>query len=722
MKSSILLLAATILMLPISLFALDVVRVDESFSRQVIGTNIEYLEDKDKTLTIDQAPAADGWTRSEGESLNFGFTPSVYWFRFAIDNNGSGPMNHFLDISYPLMNYLDLYIPEGDGYRVVKTGNRYPFYDREIEDKNFVFNLKQGPGLYTYYLRIETKSSINFIPTLLSQKAYLHLMQNKTPVFWIYYGLMLIMLIYNFFIFVASRDKSYILYVLFIASYILFQMTLNGYSFQYLWPNAIWWAGNSLPFFMLTSVATAAIFMRVMMDLRRKFKAIDRVLVFAVIIPALIWAVCSLLVPYALAIRVATALVGILSLLIFILICYTAIRKSREAMFIAFGFGGLIVGIVLYVLKAFGVVPNMFLTEWGVQIGSSLIIVVLSLALADKINVMRKDLAGLYDEQKDLRRVAQERAEHLEGIVGTATGISDEFLNVTEQMQDITRRFSSMSMEQAATSEEMSSTFEELSGSIENIYQATINQKDEGEKSKLLVVDLNQAQKNLIQESMKVEESIKEIQRQATVTGDSLKSMTETMSLINAGGKEINQFIAMIDDISDRINLLSLNAAIEAARAGDYGRGFAVVADEIGKLAQATSDNSKEIGKQITRIISDMDTGARIVVGTKESTDVIFQMVGTISQGIDSVKILMTKQNKALEMVIHQADVVERMSKEIVVSTNEQKNSMEQTLKTIERMSEMAQEISMSNTRVIDFMKIIHDKAQELNKVIKRTS
>jgi len=363
----------------------------------------------------------------------------------------------------------------------------------------------------------------------------------------------------------------------------------------------------------------------------------------------------------------------------------------------------------------------MFITEWGVQIGSALVIVLLSLALADKINVMRRDLSVLLEEQNVTRKEAQERAGYLEGIVQTATGISDEFMNITAQMQEITKRFASMSMEQAATSEEMSSTFEELSGSIENIYQATINQKDEGEKSKLLVVELNLAQKSLIEESQKVEESIKEIQHRATATGDSLKKMTETMSVINAGGKEINQFIAMIDDISDRINLLSLNAAIEAARAGDYGRGFAVVADEIGKLAQATSDNSKQIGRQIARITTDMDAGARIVMDTKESTDVIFEMVGAISRGIDGVRVMMTKQNKALEMVIRQADVIEKMSKEIVISTNEQKNSMDQTLKTIERMSEMAQEISMSNTRVIDFMKVVHDKAIELNQVIKKT-
>jgi methyl-accepting chemotaxis protein len=192
------------------------------------------------------------------------------------------------------------------------------------------------------------------------------------------------------------------------------------------------------------------------------------------------------------------------------------------------------------------------------------------------------------------------------------------------------------------------------------------------------------------------------------------------MNIINTGGAEISKFIAMIDDISDRINLLSLNAAIEAARAGDYGRGFAVVADEIGKLAQATSDNSKEIGKQISKIISDIEAGARIVTGTKESTDVIFKMVNAIGSGVNAVREMMLKQNQALEMVIREAGVIDTMSKDIVTSTNEQKNSMSFTQKTIDRLSEMAMEISQSNSQIIDFSKVIHEKALQLAGVIRK--
>ncbi|MBN2160612.1 MAG: hypothetical protein JW807_14580 [Spirochaetes bacterium] len=707
------------LLVPRCLAAAEAVTIDESFSQSVIGKHIEFLEDPEGKLTVNGAAASESWKASERESLNFGFTASAYWFRFTIDNATDENLNLFFELTYPLMNFVDLYVPVGDGFRVIKTGSKYPFHHRDIEDKNFVFQLKEGPGLKTYYLRIKTESSLNFIPLIKSQKAYFKGVQTQLPIIWIYYGLMMIMVVYNFFIFIASRDRSYIFYVIFITSYILFQMTLNGYSFQYLWPNAIWWACHALPFFMCSSVCMAGIFIRDVIDARRLFRRLDKIFLFIIIPVSSAWAVASLFVKYAVAIKGATALVGILSSLMFIVVAAALFSGSRAARFIAVGFLGLVAGILAYVLKTFGLLPEMFITEWGVQIGSTLVVIFLSLALADKINVMRHELKILLTEQQENEKTARDRAEYLEGIVGTATGISDEFVTVSNKLQEVTNRFSELSMEQAATSEEMSSTFEELSASIDAIYESTINQKNEGEKSMHLVDELSEAQQGLIRESQKVEENIRSILESAKDTGESLHMMTETMNLINTGGKEISQFIAMIDDISDRINLLSLNAAIEAARAGDYGRGFAVVADEIGKLAQATSDNSKEIAKKISKIITDIDAGTSFVTGTRESTDGIFRMVNSIGKGVVSVRELMTKQNQALEMVMKQSGIIEKMSKEIVNSTNEQKGSMAHTQKTIDRLSEMAMEIAHSNSTIIDMTKTIHEMTLKLDGVIR---
>ncbi len=175
----------------------------------------------------------------------------------------------------------------------------------------------------------------------------------------------------------------------------------------------------------------------------------------------------------------------------------------------------------------------------------------------------------------------------------------------------------------------------------------------------------------------------------------------------------------MIDDISDRINLLSLNAAIEAARAGEHGRGFAVVADEIGKLAQATSDNSKEIASKIRQISQDIQDGMGMVNNTNSSIEVIFTMVETMNHRIDVTANLMADQAKAILDVTRQAEVMDGLADKITISSREQNSAMEELLRTISRLSEIAQEVSQSTHIISEISKSINRKVNAPDKIVK---
>lgn len=317
-------------------------------------------------------------------------------------------------------------------------------------------------------------------------------------------------------------------------------------------------------------------------------------------------------------------------------------------------------------------------------------------------------------------RETKERAALLEEIIKSARELSAVFSNLSAELLAIGNNFALLAREQAASSEEMSATFEELSASNENIYKTTIMQESEGEATKSMVQELNSEHQNTMEEEKKLLENINAISRTADGTEKNLKKMFDKMMVINEQGKNINQFIEIINDISDRINLLSLNAAIEAARAGEHGRGFAIVAEEIGKLAQATADNSKQISNQITGIIKDIAEGTSIVGETKNSTAMVFSMVGSIRSGIDSVGSLLMKQVAALDSVIAQAEAADSLSHKIVTAYKEQNTSMQQTMKTVERLSQMAQEISQSNEKIINSTKVLNEKSDELLRIISK--
>ncbi|MCL6097096.1 MAG: methyl-accepting chemotaxis protein, partial [Bacteroidetes bacterium] len=136
---------------------------------------------------------------------------------------------------------------------------------------------------------------------------------------------------------------------------------------------------------------------------------------------------------------------------------------------------------------------------------------------------------------------------------------------------------------------------------------------------------------------------------------------------------EIGEIVQVIDDIADQTNLLALNAAIEAARAGEQGRGFAVVADEVRKLAERTTKATKEIATMIRQIQKDTE-GA--VVSMNEGTT-----------EVEKGKVLADKAGHALKQIISGAEEVVDISTQVAAASEEQSSAAEQISRNIESIS-----------------------------------
>jgi len=704
-----------------ALRAAEVTINDATKSLNIISS-IEYLEDTKGSMTIaDAVRRIDGWKRVTGSSVNFGFVDHAYWFRFTLRNEMKHGERLYFEINYAMLDFIEFYLPDEEGeFNVVKTGRMYPFKQREIVDRNFLFTLNEGRGPYTYYVKVTTTSSLNFAPSILSHRAYIARLSMEYPIWWMFFGLMFVMAIYNLFVLVSIRDRSYLYYVLFIMSYALLQGTLSGHSYQYLWPNSIWWGSRAIPVLMCCSVISIGLFARSYMDAPGRFKKINLVLILIAIIPPALWLVPSLAAGYPLAIKGATMMTVLGSTVPFICLTVAAFLGSREAIYGSMASSSLAIASLVYILKTVAILPTNIWTTHAPLIGSALMVVLFGFGLTDKINAMRASMLNLNRDLEKSDREAKERAAFLEEVIGSTRDLSATFSTLSAELIEIGDNFATLAREQAASSEEMSATFEELSASNESIYKTTITQKNEGEATKSMVLELNNDHQEIMREEKKLLETIETISRTADATEKNLKKMYDKMMVINDQGKNINQFIEIINDISDRINLLSLNAAIEAARAGEHGRGFAVVAEEIGKLAQATADNSKQISKQILGIIRDISEGTSVVSETTSSTGTVFSMVGAMKAGIDSVGSLMQKQVTALDRVIKQADMSDSLSQSIVTAYREQNESMKQTMKNVERLSQMAQEISESNEKIINSTKVLNEKSGELLKLIGR--
>ncbi len=382
---------------PIPAFAVQPISIEDAMDTKHIGKHIEYIEDGLKKLNINKILTKKlEWKQSDKNSLTFGFTSSVYWFRFSVENSLNYDKEWFLEIDYPMIDRIDLFIPgESGDFTVKSSGDHRRFYEREIIDRNFFFRLNEKPGLHTYYFRIETTSSLNFSPAIYSQESLIKRMSNEYAVFWIYYGFMIALAFYNLFLVFSIRESSYFYLIQFTVSYILFQLTLNGFAFQYIWPNHIWWANNCLPFFMGFTIFWGGLFFRAYMNTAKNFPLINKIIIYATIIPNGLWSIISLSGNYVLNIQVATGITLYSVVLLYLIAGIACFRGSRSARFIITGFSVLLIGTLLFTLKTFGILPSNFITRWSIQIGSSIIFFSLSIGLADKINIITNDLVDM---------------------------------------------------------------------------------------------------------------------------------------------------------------------------------------------------------------------------------------------------------------------------------------------------------------------------------------
>jgi signal transduction histidine kinase len=370
--------------------------VDEkALTGKTLGRQIEVLEDPSGKLSIAEvASTAIGqrFRPSKDAIPAFGLTKSAYWVRFVVTNPTREARPWLLELGYPPIDDVRLYVPRASGgFEERRTGDKLPFAQREVVYRNFLFSLREPPGARTYYLRVHTSGSITLPLHAWTDKAFVENLTVAQPPLWIFYGLMLVMAAYNLFVFLSIRQAAYLYYVCYIVSYVGFQFSLNGLAFQFLWPNNTSWNGGALTLCIGLALGFGLLFQREFLGTRQRLPRLDRYAKFTTAV-TFVLAPASLVVDYSLAIRV----IVIWGMHVIVLVVVTAIAAAskgyRAAYFYLAAWIVLLLGIFVYFLRTLGVLPGSFFTEWGLQLGAAIEVTLLSLGLADRINVMRSEL------------------------------------------------------------------------------------------------------------------------------------------------------------------------------------------------------------------------------------------------------------------------------------------------------------------------------------------
>jgi len=620
------------------------VEVNDTTGKYILGKSIKYLEDKDGLLTIDDIVSIDTKSRFIQNTTsvpNFGFSESTYWLTGELKYSGKNEKKTFiLEITYPLLDFIDLYIPDKNGSFVKRsTGDHFCFSHREIANNTFAFKIELHQHQpKKFFLKINTSSSIQVPMILWCELDYTeHIIVEKFA-YGIFFGMMMIMIGYNFILFLIINDINVLYYLLFIIFHALFQASLTGYSFQFLWNDSPWWGNKALPFFILITATSAYQFSTKFLN-TEKYIPLLRKIIFILIVIGMVTSLLTFNLSYGISIKLATAYALLWSMILLTSGIVSLYRGNQAARFYLFAWIAFLSAVFIYSLKSFGFVSSNFVTEHAIQFGFVNLITLLSIAMVDKVNIERHDSeikqqqelnksSELLDTQRQIRVRQEMIAKKIQTDAVTV-------LDVSEKLLQDTTILSEQSDNVAKKSDLISASIFQISTAIENI-KIPVDHILKDARDLFSTMNTVYLCINVMSETMDtIEQNTKDgvdIAMQANQLSNKTK---QTMSDLETAANKINSVNDLIRQISDKTTLLSLNAAIEAASAGEAGKGFSIVARFIQTFAGDIADAANDIGRSIFEIQNKTQDSINFIVDIISIIEIIHDSSETIFKTIE---------------------------------------------------------------------------------------
>jgi signal transduction histidine kinase len=369
----------------------DTLNISKKLTSTLVGKKLSYLEVEGSSYSFKDIQSAK-FKQLDKEVVNYNEMKSDLWLKFTIRNIDNTDKK-FIEIVQPLLEHVDFYYPvTGNKYNVIQAGQKYPFsYRKYGQSANFLFDLDLKPGEEkTYFFKVKSRLQV-LIPVRIAAENNLNTaIASRTMWLGVYCGIILVMVLYNMFIYISIRDKSYLYYVLHTLFVGLTQASLLGFTYKYFWSDSPWFGIYSVILFTCLVSIVGVQFLIEFMRMK------ERNLLFFRILKGFqgfyfLFVIASLLGYLHQTYTMILATQSVVALFILGVSFYLYKQGVAEAKYYLIGWSSLMICIIIYVAKDYDLLPYNNFTAYSLLFGSATEVTLLSFALADKINIYKSE-------------------------------------------------------------------------------------------------------------------------------------------------------------------------------------------------------------------------------------------------------------------------------------------------------------------------------------------
>jgi len=355
--------------------------------RILLIQELEYIEDTTGLLTFDDVRDRRFSTNATFQPRDYN-TASAYWIKVRLQIPKESQQQWLVEFYDQTIDNLRVYAPTSSGsYRLLQFGDQFPFDQKTFQHKNFeVLIDSRLEGLQIYYFRIESHAYVDIRVVLRTFNQFVHYALNEYFLYGIFYGMILMISMYNVLIYIAIREVKNLYYTFYILSVAVFAMCVDGIAYQYLWPNASEWNQVAHGVALFSVIFWSILFSRKFLNVTSRAPRLARIIDVTLVVRSA-WFLYALFFDHELF---QLRNIEILPLsIIFYCSIYIWIRGYKPARFFVVAYGFLFTGFLVKALVMLSVVPITIPSYYSLHVSFVVEMLFLSFALSDRVRILK---------------------------------------------------------------------------------------------------------------------------------------------------------------------------------------------------------------------------------------------------------------------------------------------------------------------------------------------